>query len=195
MKSSRHTVQTGCGASTWRGNISKQHAGNRQLRRSAPVRAHTACRGSPTEVWAFHTPMMRPRLPLPNQLAITLTTLGQPVACSRPASRVGGGCAGQKQAPGAASLCGCITSASHTQAVVQCRGRVSRALCPYLLQPCAQRPLTSHHLHSDEVGHGVDLPKVGGSKQCHAGAAAQHAACAPAATRAYAFQESKARQP
>ncbi len=40
---------------------------------------------SPTLVCAFHTPMISPRLPLPNQLAITLTTLGQPVACSRPA--------------------------------------------------------------------------------------------------------------
>ena len=48
----------------------------------APVRAH-----APTEVCAFHRPMMSPRLPLPNQLAITLTTLGQPVACSRPAGR------------------------------------------------------------------------------------------------------------
>ena len=32
----------------------------------------------PTDVWAFHMPMTRPRLPLPNQLPITATTLGQP---------------------------------------------------------------------------------------------------------------------
>lgn len=32
-------------------------------------------------------PMISPRLPLPNQLAITLTTLGQPEAWSRPAAK------------------------------------------------------------------------------------------------------------
>eukprot|EP00955_Chlamydomonas_euryale_P064638 359032-Chlamydomonas_euryale.AAC.3 len=39
----------------------------------------------PRLVWAFHTPMMSPRLPLPLQLATTDTTDGQPVDWNSPA--------------------------------------------------------------------------------------------------------------
>jgi hypothetical protein len=38
----------------------------------------------PTDVCEFHTPKMRPFLPLPNQLATTVTTLGQPVDWKAP---------------------------------------------------------------------------------------------------------------
>lgn len=40
----------------------------------------------PSDVCAFHTPITRPRLPLPNQLAMMDTTLGQPVDWKMPAS-------------------------------------------------------------------------------------------------------------
>jgi len=38
----------------------------------------------PTDVWEFQIPKMRPFLPLPNQLATTVTTLGQPVVWNAP---------------------------------------------------------------------------------------------------------------
>ena len=38
----------------------------------------------PTEVCEFHTPIMNPFLPLPNQFATTVTTPGQPVAWTTP---------------------------------------------------------------------------------------------------------------
>lgn len=42
--------------------------------------ANSEPRMFPTDVWEFHSPMMRPRLPLPYHSAMTDTTLGQPVA-------------------------------------------------------------------------------------------------------------------
>ena len=38
----------------------------------------------PRLVWEFHRPMMRPLRPFPNQLAITVTTPGQPDAWNAP---------------------------------------------------------------------------------------------------------------
>jgi hypothetical protein len=38
----------------------------------------------PSDVWEFQMPMMRPRFPLPNQLAMTVTTPGQPVDWNMP---------------------------------------------------------------------------------------------------------------
>ena len=40
----------------------------------------------PTDVCAFHTPMINPLLPLPNQFPMTLTTDGHPVDCITPAT-------------------------------------------------------------------------------------------------------------
>lgn len=48
--------------------------------------ATTVPRMLPRLVCAFQMPMMSPRLPLPLQLATTLTTLGQPVDWNSPAS-------------------------------------------------------------------------------------------------------------
>ena len=41
----------------------------------------------PTEVWLFQAPMTRPLLPLPYQLAMMLTTEGQPQAWTKPAQQ------------------------------------------------------------------------------------------------------------
>ena len=41
----------------------------------------------PTDVWLFHAPMTSPLLPLPYQLAMMLTTEGQPQAWTKPAQR------------------------------------------------------------------------------------------------------------
>lgn len=59
------------------------HGRKRCIHPKRARREEAVCRSAPRMlpalVCAFHTPMMRPRLPLPNQLAITLTTEGQPV--------------------------------------------------------------------------------------------------------------------
>ena len=39
----------------------------------------------PTDVCEFHMPIMNPRLPLPNQLPMQVTTLGHPVDWNSPA--------------------------------------------------------------------------------------------------------------
>ncbi len=172
---------------------------------------------SPTEVCAFHTPMIRPRLPLPNlqgssnpqamdalrrmqctdraasepgpearhtrrsislrgkahrsaalhstawhsaahQLAMMLTTLGQPVACSRPALRWEGAewewHTDQLAAP-AGIFC-------HTGAAAKCLG-VRRPAAGSWSQhlgtrsPTTGPSRTSNHLHHHKVCHGVDL--------------------------------------
>jgi hypothetical protein len=67
------------------------HAPPPRAQRAAPTHdssaaATTVPRMLPTDVFAFHMPMMRPRFPLPDQLATMDTTLGQPVDWNSPAS-------------------------------------------------------------------------------------------------------------
>jgi hypothetical protein len=79
----------------------------------------------PSEVCAFQMPMIRPRLPLPYQLAMMDTTLGQPVDWNRPA-RIGGWRGGRGVRGGA----GCAVCAA------ACRGRPRRCLLPPPLLTC-----------------------------------------------------------